>query len=314
MKTLTLPRPLAVAFPVSFAVVVSFALLLSLSLLLVAEASYLPDRLDLHNQILSGSAPSPYLYRVLVPFAVEPVHRLLSHAMPQEIAFLSAYWLYNFFALALLLFALLHYVRLWYSERAALIAVALVGCSIPVTFSTFGYFQPWSLLEVGLFTLVLLLIYRQQYAPLVALVAIATLNRETAVFIPVAYFLANRSVRRTAALFAVWLAVYGGLRLALGDTPHVIGTVDLIIRNTRPDAIIKALMLAVSMLGPLAILAAVGYRNAPAFTRSVLPVALPYLASIVVFGVWWEVRLLMFLFPLLAPLALAAITRCHTSR
>ena len=56
-------------------------------------------------------------------------------------------------------------------------------------------------------------------------------------------------------------------------------------------------------------LAAAGWRHAPPFVRQQAWIAGLYLPIVAVFGVWYEVRLLMPLYPLLIPAIVAAVQR-----
>ena len=64
---------------------------------------YLAERIELHGQILRGTAESPYRYRVLVPFIAEGLTRALSAVLPGDKAFLLAYALFDLVAIFLLL-------------------------------------------------------------------------------------------------------------------------------------------------------------------------------------------------------------------
>lgn len=59
------------------------------------------------------------------------------------------------------------------------------------------------------------------------------------------------------------------------------------------------------LLGVFWIFALFGVLRAPAFVRRSALVIPAYLATVAIWGIWWEVRLLMPLYPLLLPLALS---------
>ena len=60
-----------------------------------------------------------------------------------------------------------------------------------------------------------------------------------------------------------------------------------------------------ALLGAFWIFALFGLPRAPAFVRRSALVIPAYLAVVAIWGIWWEVRLLMPLYPLLLPLALS---------
>jgi hypothetical protein len=67
-------------------------------------------------------------------------------------------------------------------------------------------------------------------------------------------------------------------------------------------------------LGPAALLAIAGFSRAPAFARRALIAAVPVLVGFLVFGYWWDVTRLTWLYPLLAPLLLSSLFEPITDR
>ena len=59
------------------------------------------------------------------------------------------------------------------------------------------------------------------------------------------------------------------------------------------------------LLGAFWLFAALGWRHAPSFVRRTALVIPAYLITVAVWGIWWEVRLLMPLYPVLFALALS---------
>jgi hypothetical protein len=306
-----------------------FAIILSVSAALAyiyfrqVGSPYLEERLELHDRILRGTAESPYRYRVLVPFIGEALARALGAALPGERAFPLAYALYDLAAILFLLGALHRYLREWFSNEQALIGVLFAAATMPVALRD-HFFQPWSLLEAGLFTAGLLCIYRRRLWTLALIVALASFNRETAVFIPLAFLFANVSiggvgesgrlpVRHTALLFAgycaIWAGIYFGLRAVLGGAQPAITPPEAFSRNMAPAVSLRAIMRAGLLFGAFWIFAAAGFRRAPAFVRRVSLVAPPYIAAILVWGMWHEARLLMPLYAIVIPLGLSFLYR-----
>jgi hypothetical protein len=265
------------------------------------------NRLTLHNQIISGSAVSPFRYRVIVPYFTEAITRLLSPILAPELAFVVAYAVYSFLALVMMLAALYLYLREWFPVEQSALGLLLVMLSVPFTFPRFGYLQHWTLLELALLTLALYVIHKRRYHWLLPLTLAASLNRETGVFIPLAFawLTAFKDRRRAALLFGVWLAVFAGLRLLRGDAPHQVTLAHVLATNLH-DLPVTIGSLAL-MLGLPSALAVIGYRQAPPFTRRAAWIILPYLATVAAWGIWIEVRLFMPLYPLLVPLALSAL-------
>jgi hypothetical protein len=281
------------------------------------------DGLDLHNQIVHGIALSPYRYRVLVPVLADIVMRVLSVGLPGNWPYLLAYTGYAAAAIFLLLAVLYIYASQWASPELALIGVLFVAGTMPIALKD-HVFQPWSLLEAFLFTFGLLAIYRKQYLLLAVIVALASLNRETGIFIPLAFLFANLDVgelargrarpgRQVILLFAgyvlIWAIVFLALRLMLGSADSVNSLQEILGANLQLGDLARAVFNWAAFLGVFWVFAVLGFGSAAAFHRRLALLIPFYLAVVLIFGSWKEVRLLMPLYPLLLPLALAYLPR-----
>lgn len=139
-------------------------------------------------------------------------------------------------------------------------------------------------------------------AVLAALVALATLTRETAGLLIALSVLAAypRRIRLWLPLLGLVAGLMIALRLAIMTTPcctpaHVWAS------NTTPWRLAGAAR-HLGLLLPLLVLCARGlYRSSPPLQRRIASVLLPYLALIGLFGVWQETRLLMPVFILSIP-------------
>lgn len=294
----------------------------------LVEAPQAAARAELHASIIAGTAGSPYQYRVLVPFVVEAARRLMDFVMSAESALLFAYVLYDFIAIWAFLILLGKLFATWFTGEQSLIGSLLVACLLPVSLRD-HYYQPWSLLEATLFTAALLLMCRQRegvesawrnYLGLAAVVLVASLNRETAVFIPVAFAAANfapprampremvsrrKALLLTLGYLALWGVVFLALRWLRGPAEPV-ETIDSVLgRNLRPTALRNLFVNLGLFLGPLWFLTILGFRKAPIFVRRVAWVIPFYVVAVALWGVWYEVRLLMPLYPILVAFVLS---------
>lgn len=264
----------------------------------------------LHAEVLNQQAGSPYRYRILAPTLIA--------ALQRGNDFLGAHTAFFVLASAFSLTAIWAAARaLTRSAHAAHLAVLLSALALIPTLEA-HFYQPWSWLEVGFVAVALLLASRGASRAFFVLTLFASLNRETAVFLPLIYLLvrwpagADGHLRRaalgTAAGSALtWAAVFFGLRAAFGQAPHVEDVAELWTFNTGPG-LRSALQGAGTMIGGLLGLALVTGRRAPRGLRRAAWIAGPYLASVALWGVWHEVRLLAPLLPILAPWAALALT------
>jgi hypothetical protein len=307
----------------------ALAIILSVSAVLAyvyfrqVGSPYLAERLELHERIVRGTAESPYRYRVLVPFVADGLFHTLGAALPAGKAFRLAYALCDLAAIVFLLGILHRYLRAWFSKDQALIGVLFVAATMPMALRD-HYFQPWSVLDAALFTAGLLCIRDRRYGILALIVAAASLNRETAIFIPLAFLAAgvggkgedgaDRPAGAKAALLfagylAIWAAVFFGLRLLLGAGPRIVTVEELLAGNTIEPAIFRTVVHLALIFGAFWIFAALGFRRAPEFVKRTVLLAPLYLAAVAVWGVWYEVRLLMPLYAIVVPLGLSFLYR-----
>jgi hypothetical protein len=263
-------------------------------------------RRDIHKGILNQTTRAPDRYRVLAPAIIEVPTRVLSRFMPYDTAYDRASVVFYLLAMAALLATQYAYLRVWFTAEQALVGVLLVACTLRITIRQHDY-SPSSYLEPSLFALGLLDLLQGRRAWFAVVVAIATLNRETAIFL-VALFavtqpLTKDTMRWTAGYFAIWLVIFVGLRL-LGGEAERYWTLDLVFRTNMSQLWLAAFNITL-LLGAFWIFALFGVPRAPAFVRRSALVIPAYLATIAIWGIWWEVRLLMPLYPLLLPLALS---------
>jgi hypothetical protein len=277
-------------------------------------------RLELHNQIIAGTAPSPYRYRILVPLIAEFFTHVLSVVLPIKVAFLLSYAIYDLLAVFLSLTILFFWLRTWFNREQALIGVLFVAGTMPIALQD-HWFQPWSLLEPGLFSAALLAIHRHRYQLLLLLVVLASLNRETAVFIAFAFLMTidvknllnirskneRKKMLLVSTLFLVYGAIFMGLRYFYGSAPHVETIKGLLAKNTTKSSLFYTFVNGSLFLGGLWVFAFLGFKYAPGFIKRVSLVIPFYLIAVMVWGVWKEVRLLMPLYPILVPLGLSFI-------
>jgi len=90
------------------------------------------SRLELHNQIIAGTAPSPYRYRILVPFIGEVLTQGLSVVLSVKAAFLLAYAIYDLLSIFFLMVVLFFWLKTWFTRDQALIGVLFVAGTIPI--------------------------------------------------------------------------------------------------------------------------------------------------------------------------------------
>ncbi len=302
-----------------FAIVVSAASAAIYNYFFLVDKPSQFARIDQHNLIIHGTAESPYRYRILIPFIVETAIKMSSLILPYPKAFLIMYAFAEMVSITFLLWMLFVYCRLWFTREQALIGVLFVSSTLVMALRDHE-FQPWSLLEPGLFTLGLLWIYRKKNIAFTCLIFVATLNRETALFLPIAFLCTEIDLsksnnkkeilsQKSIILFLGWMLLWGvtyvGLRVIRGNVPQVLTLHETWELNTLLHSLVRTVVEGSLFLGFFWLFAMVGYKYADEFMKKTAWVVPLYLIPIILWGSWHEVRLLMPMYPILIPLGLS---------
>ena len=269
-------------------------------------------------RVVDGSADAPERYRVLVPFALDVLAKAtgLSPAAAWHLSrlalFVAAYFIF------------LAYLRTWFSEPFALLGTAMVAATLPLTFTN-SWAHPDHAAELALFTGACLAIARDRTAWVFSLLAVATLNRETAAFLVPLYLVAGPLTRKrlfvTGLLALEWASIYGGLRAWRGfaqyDYLQVWRNLDFLqLLPSGFDPYYRAYAwFGVLLFGGLVFVALRGSRTSrPEFaTRALLVV--PLMAAVAfVWSSIIETRIFTPLYPLVLPAVISACTGADTLR
>jgi hypothetical protein len=247
-----------------------------------------------HQAIITLSIGSPWRYRVLTEYG-----SALIAPTPGAYAVVSLIG-------HLILFALLYRLTaqylggVWGWAGAGVIAALMP----PMLRHWQGYL--WTPLEAVWLLAALLLLERGRPAigRYALLVLLAALTRETGVLLVAVYaarrwpFLrVNREWAALAFYAGLWLLVYAGLRLVLGDAPHTVGgiagTLIANLGNLQYAVLQNALFL------PLLVAGLLGALHGDGDARRLALVVLAYAGTIALWGQWHEVRLWLPVLPLL---------------
>lgn len=277
-------------------------------------------RITAHHDVVAHVAPAPERYRLLIPLALDLPIRALATVMPYDKAFGRVYAAFYFFALTSMLAMLVYELCQWFTLEQALVGALLVGStirialrqgeyldlsSIPMT----GVFAPHSLLEPIFVAVTIVLSMRDRRWLISAVVLAATLNSEAGVFLPFVYLAVRgagaSAVKATLAYLGICIAVAVALRLAAGVVPSTASSVQVFRDNVEH---LRTTLVNVSLfMGPLWVLAALGLKRAPEVVHRLSWLIPIYLSALAAAGLWWDVRLLMGLYPVVIPLVLSAL-------
>jgi hypothetical protein len=265
-------------------------------------------RRSIHHGVLAHTATAPDRYRLLAPVIVEGPVRVLQQWMPRDVAFDRVYAVFYLAAMAALLWSQFAYLRIWFSDEQALIGVLLLASTLRITIRQHDY-APFSYLEPTFFAVGLLLILDTRRVWLGLLIALATFNRETAIFLVLLFAatqsLTRRTIQTTVIYLAIWAAVFFGVRLYGGEAERYWELGRIWRTNISQPGL--TFYNVTAFLGIIWVLAIAGFSRAPEFVRRAALVIPAYAVVVAVWGLWWEVRLLMPLLPLVLPLALSSL-------
>jgi hypothetical protein len=164
---------------------------------------------------IAGTAATPYQYRALLPWIVRGALKLRLIRPESQMAVFAGI---QTVALVLLGVFFRHYLRRFIADPIlASVAALTIYAVLPFNYFNLPYY-PYDIPSVLFFTIGLLLIYERQWSWFFPLFVIATLNRETSIFLAVAtlFVLFDRYPRmQLAALVGSQLVIWTALKAAL---------------------------------------------------------------------------------------------------
>lgn len=288
----------------------------------VIDRPFLDARMQMHAEIIDGTSESPYRYRVLIPFIAQGLIQLLNGLIGQSAwqSFVLSYVIIEATLILILLTSIYIYLSQWLEWEFSIAGVLALATVFPLTLLE-QYFQPWSYLEAALLALMLASIRSKHRILLGAIcVLLASLNRESGVFVALGFFLVTfdfqclfsgftkrrlhidwKSVFTGICLLMIWLFVFLGLHYLRGNSPQIHSLTELWTLNTKPIALIKAGFKWLAFIGLLWALAIPGFRISPVFFKALAWLIPFYLLTILAWGIWSEVRLLLPIYVILLP-------------
>lgn len=187
--------------------------------------------LNIHEKIIANEFTSPWTYRILMPFLAE---LLIRNQLATGVY--TAYTTLHLFLLPATLLIMFEWLRLFTSELLALGACMMFACFLPLIFITNYGIAAWSIAEVLLLCLSLLLLQLPiqrpiQFTLIAIITVIATLNRSSAIMIPLAYGIIHfdskmlwdkRLLIECVVLVLLCLATLASVRWARGYSPQMV--------------------------------------------------------------------------------------------
>jgi hypothetical protein len=298
------------------------------------ERPFMDNRIALHRAILDGSAPYEYRYRILMPKVADILARVLqyspissSHPNMAPLsysrnAFELAYICLDLLGFFVLLWSLGELVRRLFQYSLALFGMALASFLINFAFRD-HYFHPWSFLEGALFALGLLLIHQERYWLFSGISILGVFNRETSVFLLLAFFFytlpqavtkrsladlhTKRAFKFAIASLILWGLGFLVLHKTVGYKPPTF-LIETAWKDNR-DRWPYTLTLNCLLFGPMWFWVVRGVLMSPLLIRRAAMIIPLYLGLLLVIGYWWEIRYWISVIPILIPGLIAAISK-----
>lgn len=163
--------------------------------------------------VIDGTYGAPFVYRVLAPYSVHGLSTLTGFSLSSMSHATRLAWF-------LLAYIVTHcYLRLWFGRSIAVAGTLLVAALLPMTFTN-SWAHPDHIPELALFTLGCYAVAARRDLLFGITLVLATLNRETAVFLVALHAVVGpydfKRLRLTALFGAIWASLFVGVRLWRG--------------------------------------------------------------------------------------------------
>jgi hypothetical protein len=270
-------------------------------------------RIELENAILNGVAESPWQYRFFVPTIANNLGGLFESTglTATQVHQLSHFILDGFAASVILVLStqLAGFTR----QAHAVLLQLVIYAGLNIALYDHGY-APWSMVEIALWLLALFVLKVRRPWALVLILPAMALVRETGLLLGLAVTLliameSNGWIpalkKMVPALFGMGLAilVQFAIRLSIGPRPEDITPSEVMLINFSATGIrqvvfnlilLFALPLLFTWARPSSARIDLGWERKVVISLS------PYLAAVIIGAIWYEVRLLAILLPILA--------------
>lgn len=273
----------------------------------------------LYDEILSRTAAAPYAYRLLVPYLIKWLGVPFSKFAAPLNVFFWGYVTYSLLAIEFSALVLFRMLRLWFDALLSIVGIAMF-CLMVAVAAHYDVFQPWSQLEPGLYAAAIILAVRRRGWWALLLTIIATLNRETGLFVALLFGCAlsgpwfdRKRICWTAVLVAAWFAVFWGLRQTIGMVADRY-TVEYCWDQNLVSFSINTTLTASAAFFAVMLPAVFSKGRIPSEIRRCSLILVLYVPLVTLFGLWWEVRHWLPIACILLPLAVGGVQALLTQR
>ncbi len=285
------------------------AILLTYNYMLLTYYPYEQSVQSMCNEIINHTALSPLRYRILLPTLIHIGENVFQHISANN-AFMFAYIGVVFCCYLFSLSSAFYLFKQFHENKNSIILLLLFTVSLVVAQKN-NFFQPWSILEPGLYTLGIVMAIKKRIFPFIVITILAVLNRETGIFLSAAYILAQNSVmdylKKITLIFSekmailtmiIAVAIYALLRMSFGDAADEITVQDVMKQNLQPFSMI-ILAINIATYFHLYLILGLKWNLVPDVLKRMWPIVLLCSFFIAVYGIWYEIRMFNSVLPLL---------------
>ena len=296
------------------------------------------------ERVLTGTADRPYVFRVLLPLVANTLAPLLNREIALYMGIESERVLGERFFQArlngalyprqVILILFMMYLSLvgfaitmWFLIGSLGYAIWVQYASPPVLllgsmiFMQFGYI--YDLTALCLFSLALLLLFRQQWAAYIVVFVCSTLNKETSIFLYLifALYYSRKLPRRSfivlsAAQLVGYGLIQGIIRYVYRNNPgqavqwHFGDQVSMLKQLAANSPLL--LLYGSAVLVIMAMLVAYAWRSKPVFLRTAISILPFFVVLFILWGYPLEIRAMFEVYPIVAILMLPPQLLDHT--
>jgi hypothetical protein len=265
--------------------------------------------------VTQSTSHGPYVYRIFIPYLVAGIHSVIPF-----LSYVNIDLLLKIFFLILCQVTFFYYLRNFFPEIISLTGVFILDILLSFTFSSIlgpSIGENNDLLNMAVFTLALISLYKNSFFFFMIILFIGTFNRETTWFlIPILFFndlISKRKLYRTLFAFIAVAVPYFGLRMIIQPPVSDWFLFESLERNIpflSSELTTSALIAnahTLFLLGPLIILSLINFKKNPNFLQAASYITPLFIILHYIFGSIIETRLWLPLFILLIPLSLTTL-------
>jgi hypothetical protein len=260
------------------------------------------------QSLVNFTALKPFQYRILIPFLINILHRMVPINLILIYMFLTI--IFVFF----ILIAFNAYLKIFLKGRWVDLASISILYPMLWNYASGHLNYPSDIPAILFFILGLTFLYKEKWLTFYLVFILASFNRETSVFLIFAFLLTkynNLKLNKLMAHSMLLLILWAGIKIVLSNIlflnqgvqfeNHISDNVAFLVSLVKfnPVSLSKFLV-----FGGMWILIPFGFNSIPKYIRSLLLIIPPFILGMFIAGNIFELRIYSELIPIIAPVAI----------